>query len=120
MAMSAAMPSNTPAPAVWDLRQNHHSACDFSADPVDEATLDNVLACGPRAPNWNNGQRVTASVVRDAQRRLRLSALCGNQASIAKAPVFVELVMDFCRTAMASGQHAHTQRVHEKQGFHLG
>lgn len=103
------------ASAVWDLLQDHHSARDFSADPVEDATLDNVLACGLRAPNWNNGQHVTAIVVRDAQRRQRLSALCGKQASIAKAPVFVVLVMDFCRTAMASEQHGRTQRVHENQ-----
>lgn len=113
--MSSSMPPDVLAPAVWNLLQSHHSARDFKPDLLDDATLNNVLECGLRAPNWNNGQHVTAVVVRDAQRRQRMSELCGNQASIAHAPVFVVLVMDFCRTAMASEHHARTQRVHENQ-----
>ena len=116
MTSMATIPENNAfAPAVWDLLQGHHSAREFTDAPIDESTLDNVLTCGLRAANWNNGQHVTAIVLRDSHRKQQMAALCGNQASIARAPIFVVLVMDFCRSAMAAQQHGRTQRVHENQ-----
>lgn len=110
------MHTNSPsafATSVWHLLQTHHSNRSFTAEPVDEDTLAHVLTCGLRSPTWNNGQHVTAIVVRDEPRKRQLSALCGNQSSIVEAPVFVTLVMDFHRTALAADMHGRTQHVQD-------
>lgn len=105
--------SSTFATSVWRLLQTHHSSRSFTSEPVDEHTLADVLTCGLRSPTWNNGQHVTAVVVRDKDRKRQLSVLCGSQPSIAEAPVFVTLVMDFHRTALAAGMHGRTQHVQD-------
>lgn len=101
------------AEAVWSLLATHHSARGFRDDPVEDALLERILECGLRAPNWNNGQHVTAVVLRDPQRRRQVNELSGRQKTIEQAPVFVVLVMDFHRTGLAAQLHGREQHVHD-------
>ncbi|WP_420226372.1 nitroreductase family protein [Pigmentiphaga litoralis] len=97
---------------VLDLLRAHRSERAFTGAPVSDDTLEHVFDAARRSPTWNNAQNVSWVVVRHAETRARLAAYCGNQAWIAKTPVFVVLLMDFHKTALAARKQGRDQVVH--------
>ncbi len=68
-----------------------------------------------------NGQQVSVVVVQDAARRARIAELAGDQAWIARAPVFLAVIMDFHKTALAIGMAGRQQLIHESvEGLLMG
>jgi FMN reductase [NAD(P)H] len=60
-------------------------------------------------------------VIRDGERRAKIAEIAGGQPWIAKAPVFVCVVIDFAKTAAALETVGATQLVHESlEGFAVG
>ncbi|KAF1044923.1 NADPH-dependent oxidoreductase [Xylophilus sp.] len=103
------------------LLHDHRSDRAFTGEGVPDAQLDAIVEAAHRAPNFFNGQQISLVVVRDAERRQRISALTGGQAAIAKAPVFITVVIDFHKTALGVQLAGGSQVIHESvEGFAVG
>ena len=113
MSVSAAGEQEQANNEVLELLLAHRSERAFTDEPVDDATLTQVFEAARRSPTWNNAQNVSWVVVRKAESRATLARYCGNQSWIEKAPVFVVLLMDFHKTALAASKHGRRQVVHE-------
>ncbi|HVO21705.1 MAG TPA: NADPH-dependent oxidoreductase [Anaeromyxobacter sp.] len=103
------------------LLHSHHSDRDFTDAPVDEADLAAVVEAAHRAPTSMNGQQVSLVVVRDPARRARLAELAGGQPWIARAPVFLAVLIDFHKTRVAASRAGREQAIHRSlEGFTVG
>ena len=83
----------------------HRSIRAYRPEPVPQEYLNQVVRAVQAAPNWVNVQLVSVIAVKDAERRKRFAALCGNQQHIAEAPVFLVFCADYYRTHLACAQH---------------
>jgi len=80
---------------------NHRSSRSFTEEPVDDALLDELIATCQRAPTSGNTQHISLLVIKDAAKRARIAELAGGQPWIAKAPVFLLVLIDHYKTAQA-------------------
>lgn len=67
----------------------HRSFRDYTDEPVSDADLDAIIAATQRAPSSVHAQVTSLIVVRDPSKRAKIAQIAGNQAWIAKAPVFI-------------------------------
>ncbi|WP_307197024.1 NADPH-dependent oxidoreductase [Neobacillus niacini] len=81
---------------------NHRSLRNYKDEPIPEPVLDMIIQAAQAAPSWINGQHVSIIVVKDKQRKKKLSELTGNQAHVDKAPVFLVFCVDFYRAGIAA------------------
>jgi FMN reductase [NAD(P)H] len=65
---------------------------------VDEAQLDAIVRAAYQGPTSVNSQQVSLVVVRDPATRARLAQIAGGQPWVAKAPVFICVVVDLHKT----------------------
>lgn len=104
-----------------DTLLSHRSYRDYVDHPVDDADLEQIVACAHRAPTSQNAQHISLVVVRDRQRKAAIAELAGGQAWIAKAPVFLCVLIDFAKTEAALAHAGAEQVVHESlEGFAVG
>jgi FMN reductase [NAD(P)H] len=82
------------------LLYSHRSDRSFTDEPVSEEALCSILEAARRAPTSSNAQHVSTVVVRDAARRARIAEYAGGQAWIAKAPVFIAVILDFYKVGL--------------------
>jgi len=75
----------------------------FTAQPVEDAQLGQILEAANRAPSAGNLQAYQIVVVKDAALTARLDAASGNQGSIAQAPVVLVFCADPKRSAACYG-----------------
>ncbi|CRH37362.1 FMN reductase [NAD(P)H] [Pantoea ananatis] len=89
---------------IINLFTSHKSERSFTDKPVDDAILDRIISTAYRAPTSVNSQQVSLVVTRDAAQRQAISEIAGGQPWIAKAPVFITVVLDMhkSRVAMAA------------------
>ena len=107
--------------ATLDVLLQHRSYRDYTDEPVSDATLDAIIEATHRAPTSINGQAISLVVVRDAAKRAQIAEICGGQAWVAKAPVFVCIVADYAKTHEAAKIAGETQTIHESlEGFAVG
>ena len=100
------------------IQQSHRSIRSYQPDPVSDAMLDQIIAAAHRAPTSMNAQEISLIVVRDAERRARIAELCGGQAWITQAPVFIVIAIDFHKTDLGARKAGQTQIIHESmEGF---
>lgn len=92
---------------------DHRSIRRYEEREVEPALLDQVLRAAQAMPTSINAQQVSVVVVRDAERRRKISELTGGQPWIAQAPVFLVFVADFHKTARAAVKNGKTQVIHE-------
>ena len=95
------------------LLYSHHSDRSFTGEPLSEETLCTIVEAARRAPTSTNAQHVSVVVVRDPARRAKIAELAGRQPWIAKAPVFVALILDFHKTGIAIEGAGEVQTIHE-------
>jgi FMN reductase (NADPH) len=69
----------------------------YRPDPVSTETIEAIVVAGQRASTSSNLQMTSVVAVTDPATRARLSELCGNQAHIAQAPVFLAWCADLQR-----------------------
>jgi FMN reductase [NAD(P)H] len=101
-----------------ELMHRHHSVRSYLDQPIDPQVLDAVLDAAWKGPTSINGQQVSLVVVQDPARRARIADIAGGQPWIARAPVFVTVVMDFHKTAQAAEMAGEHQVIHESvEGF---
>ncbi|MGA2962789.1 MAG: NADPH-dependent oxidoreductase [Candidatus Korobacteraceae bacterium] len=92
---------------------SHRSDRSFSSEPVSDEALDAIVEAARRAPTSSNAHHVSLVVVRDAAKRARVAELAGGQPWIAKAPVFIAVVLDFYKTGVAVEAAGEKLEVHE-------
>ncbi len=76
---------------------SHASVRAYKPDPVAADLVETVVAAGQRSSTSSNLQTYSVVAVRDAERRMRLAELCGNQKHIVEAPVFLAWCADLSR-----------------------
>ncbi len=107
--------------ATMELLHSHHSDRDFSEAPISDLSLDAIVEAAHRAPTSMNGQQVSLVVVRDPAKRARLAEIAGGQPWIAKAPVFIVVLMDFYKTRVGVEVAGEKQVIHESlEGYTVG
>ena len=100
------------------LQHSHRSERAFSDEAISDAELDAIVEAAWRAPTSINSQQISLVVVRDAGRRAKIAEIAGGQPWIAKAPVFITVVIDQNKTALAAQLTGQTQIIHESvEGF---
>lgn len=106
---------------IVDSLMSHRSYRNYSDQAVSDADLEQIIACAHRAPTSVNGQHISVIVVRDQEKRSLIAELAGKQPWIAKAPVFICVVIDFAKTNIVLERRGVTQLIHESvEGFAVG
>lgn len=107
--------------ATLETLLEHRSYRDYTEQAVSDEDLATIASCAHRAPSSVNGQHVSVVVVRDKERRAAIAELAGGQSWIARAPVFLCVVIDFAKTDAAARHVGITQVLHESlEGFAVG
>lgn len=83
------------------LLQHHHSDRSFTDQTIDEETLNEIIIAAHLAPTSFNSQQVSLVVVKDQDKREKIAQIAGDQPWIAKAPVFIAVVLDLYKTEVA-------------------
>lgn len=78
--------------------QNRKSIRQFTGESISQEDLELIFKTAQRAPTSINGQQISLVYTRDKAQLKHISELCGGQAHIATADVFVGIVIDFNRT----------------------
>jgi FMN reductase (NADPH) len=94
---------------VLDLMAAHGSVRKYRPDPVTAETVAAVVHAAQRASTSSNLQMWTAIAVTEPARKERLAELCGNQAHIAQAPVFLAWCADLARLDLACELRGYSQ-----------
>lgn len=81
--------------------QHRKSIRQFTGEPVSEEDLARIFETAQRAPTSINGQQISLVYTKDKAKLEHIAQLCGGQAHIATADVFVGIVIDFNRTSAA-------------------
>ena len=85
--------------AMLSLLQNRKSIRHFTGERVSEEDLQTIFKTAQRAPTSINGQQISLVYTRNKEKLKTIAELCGGQAHIAEADVFVGIVIDFNRTS---------------------
>lgn len=93
------------------LIQSHRSERSYKSDSIPDEILDDIIEAAHLAPTSMNSQQVSIVVVKDAQRRQRISEIAGNQPWIAKAPVFLAVIADLYKTRVGCEKVGVTQQT---------
>jgi FMN reductase (NADPH) len=102
---------------VLDLMADHGSVRRYRPDPVPAETVSAIIYAAQRASTSSNLQMWTVIAVTDAERRGRLAELCGNQAHIAQAPLFLAWCADLARLDRACELRGYTQMTGYVENF---
>lgn len=99
----------------------HRSVRAYTADPLPEGTLAQLVAAAQSAATSSNLQVWSVVAVRDPARKSRLAKLAGNQAHIEQAPLFLIWLADLSRAARVGlGQEVELGAVHYTEAFLVG
>ncbi len=79
---------------------NHRSIRKYSADPVDDKLLNDILTMGCRTSTTGNMQVYSIIVTRDEEKKRELSPFHFNQKMVTEAPVVLTFCADFNRFNM--------------------
>ncbi|MBM3151719.1 MAG: NADPH-dependent oxidoreductase [Chloroflexi bacterium] len=80
-----------------DLIRQHASVRHFKPDPVPVLLIETIASAAQRASSSSNMQPYSIVAVTDAARRERLAHLCGDQAHVREAPLFLAFIADLAR-----------------------
>ena len=105
--------------ATLDLIHRHGSVRNYKPDPVPQAMIQAIVAAAQRSSTSSNLQMMSVVAVTDAAKRKRLAALCGNQAHIAQAPIFLAWCADLNRLDRACQLRGYTQVAGYVENFVL-
>lgn len=100
-----------------DLIHRHGSVRHYKPDPVPRETVEAIVAAAQRTSTSSNLQAYSVVAVTDATTRARLAELCGNQAHVAEAPVFLTWCADLARLDRACELRGYTQVTDYVENF---
>ena len=90
----------------------HASIRQYKADAVDPALVEAIVAAGQRAATSSNLQMYSVIAVTQPEKRAKLARLCGNQAHIVEAPLFLAWCADLSKldraTQLRGFPHSHS------------
>lgn len=101
----------------FDLIYHHGSVRSYRPDPLPRETIEAIVAAAQRTSTSSNMQAYSVVAVTDAGTRARLSELCGGQAHIAQAPVFLAWCADLARLDRACALRGYTQETGYVENF---
>lgn len=81
---------------------SHRSIRSYQNKDVPEVLLEQIYKGIQSAPTSINGQQLSVIVIKDQTKKERIAELCGGQAWIAQAPVFLLFVADYHRAKLAA------------------
>jgi FMN reductase (NADPH) len=102
-----------------ELMHQHGSVRNYRPDPIARSQIETIVAAGQRAATSSNLQMYSAVVVQDAERRAKLSKLCGNQQFIQEAPVFIAWCADLSRLGRTAARRGYSQQAGYVENFLL-
>lgn len=87
------------------LMQNHRSIRRYLDKPIEENILKELFTAGQSASSSHNVQAYSIIVVKDEDKKEKLSQLCGSQAWVRECPVFLVFCADLYRLKIACEIH---------------
>ncbi len=105
-----------PTPTL-DLIHRHGSVRKYKPDPISPETIETLALAGQRASTSSNLQMTTVVAVTDAGMRAKLAEICGGQAHVAQAPVFLAWCADLRRLDRACELRGHVQVTDYVENF---
>ncbi|WP_432698003.1 oxygen-insensitive NADPH nitroreductase [Marinobacterium sp. YM272] len=99
--------------AVIDLLKSHRSIRKFRQEPIDQETLNQLVAAGQSAATSSFIQACSVIQVDNPETREQLAECTGGQAYVAEAPRFLVFCADMHRHQIACDMHA----AEMKSGF---
>lgn len=103
--------SSYPTSPTIEQIYKHGSVRKYRDEPVPRETVEAIVAAAQRSATSSNLQVYSVVAVTDADIRARISALAGNQAHIAQAPVFLAWCADLSRLDRVCRRRGYTQRA---------
>lgn len=92
-----------------DLIHAHGSVRAYKPDALPDTLIETIVRAAQRASTSSNLQAYSVIAVTDAASRARLAELCGKQAHIAQAPLFLAWCADLARLARVCELRGSTQ-----------
>jgi len=89
----------------------HGSVRSYKSNPIPKEMVETIIAAGQRASTSLNLQMYSVVAITDAGKRKRLRELCGGQAHIEQAPVFLAWCADLGRLQRACKLQGYTQEA---------
>jgi len=89
---------------VIKLLQSHRSIRKFADKPVDQETINAIIASGQAAATSNNVQATTVIQVTDTDARKKLATAAGGQAYVETSGAFFVFCADIKRSAQACAE----------------
>jgi len=80
-----------------ELIRRHGSVRHYKPDPVSADMIETIVAAAQRSSTSSNLQMWSVIAITDANTRVRLANLCGDQKHIAEAPIFLAWCADLSR-----------------------
>lgn len=102
---------------ILDLIHRHGSVRKYKPDPIPAEIIETLVVAGQRASTSSNLQMTSVVAVTDAGVRARLAAVCGGQAHVAQAPVFLAWCADLNRLERACELRGYTQVADYVENF---
>lgn len=109
-----AIPTTSPT---IELIHQHSSMRSYTSEPIAKEMVETIIRAAQRSATSSNLQMWTAIAVTAPDIRSQLSRLCGNQAHVAAAPVFVAWCIDLHRLDVVCSLRDYTQSVEYVESF---
>jgi len=102
---------------VLDVMSAHASTRHYKPDPLSAGIVETIVAAAQHASTSSNLQAYSVVAVADTRKREKLSALCGDQAFIREAPVFLAWCADLARLERVCTLRGYTQVTEYVENF---
>jgi FMN reductase (NADPH) len=99
------------------LIRAHGSVRKYLPEPVPDSVLATLLMAAQQASTSSNLQAWSVIAITDPTKRQRLAELCGNQAHIAQAPLFLTWCADLARMDKVCELRGYTQEAAYVENF---
>ena len=111
--------SNATTNPTLEVIYRHGSVRSYLPNPVPADMVEAIVAAAQRTSTSSNLQMWSVVAVTEADRRSRLAELCGNQAHIAQAPLFLAWCADLARLDRVCRLRGYTQVTEYVENFLL-
>jgi FMN reductase (NADPH) len=102
---------------VIDLIYCHGTVRHYRPDPVPLEMVQTIVGAAQRTSSSSNLQTYSVVAVSEQATRTRLAALCGNQAHVAQAPLFLAWCADLARLDRVCELRGHSQVTNYVENF---
>jgi FMN reductase (NADPH) len=99
------------------LIRGHASVRHYKTDPLPSTMVEDIISAAQCASTSSNLQAYSVVAVTDLAMRARISDLCGNQAHIREAPVFLAWCADLARLDLVCKLRGYTQVAEYTENF---